>query len=66
MAKGAKFSDCIADYNSIMKSIEARQFAPIYLLAGDEGYFIDAIAEDEQHIAEYYAEFKNLSVINLK
>lgn len=28
-----------------MKSIEARQFAPIYLLTGDEGYFIDAIAE---------------------
>lgn len=45
MAKGVKFSDCIADYNMIMKSIEARQFAPIYLLSGDEGYFIDAIAD---------------------
>lgn len=45
MAKGMKFSDCIADYNMIMKSIEARQFAPIYLLSGDEGYFIDAIAD---------------------
>lgn len=45
MAKGVKFSDCIADYNSIMQSIEARKFAPIYLLAGDEGYFIDAIAD---------------------
>ena len=28
-----------------MQSIEARKFAPIYLLAGDEGYFIDAIAD---------------------
>ncbi len=45
MAKTAKFSDCIADYNSIMKSIDARQFAPIYLLSGDEGYFIDAICD---------------------
>lgn len=45
MAKGMKFSDCIADYNMIMQSIEARQFAPIYLLSGDEGYFIDAIAD---------------------
>ena len=45
MAKVAKFTEAMANYNSIMKSIEARQFAPIYLLAGDEGYFIDAIAE---------------------
>lgn len=45
MAKGVKFSDCIADYNSIMHDIEARKFAPIYLLSGDEGYFIDAIAD---------------------
>lgn len=45
MAKGVKFSDCIADYNAIMQSIEARKFAPIYLLAGDEGFFIDAIAD---------------------
>lgn len=28
-----------------MKDIEARRFVPIYLLSGDEGYFIDAIAE---------------------
>lgn len=45
MAKSMKFSDCIADYNMIIQSIEARQFAPIYLLSGDEGYFIDAIAD---------------------
>ena len=45
MAKSAKFSDCIAEYDAIMSSITARKFAPIYLLTGDEGYFIDAIAE---------------------
>lgn len=45
MAKSLKFSDAIADYNKIINDIEARRFAPIYLLAGDEGYFIDAIAE---------------------
>ena len=45
MAKSVKFSDCIADYDAIMRDIEARRFAPIYLLAGDEGYFIDAIAD---------------------
>lgn len=45
MAKSLKFSEAIAEYEAIMKSIEARRFAPIYLLSGDEGYFIDAIAE---------------------
>ena len=45
MAKTLKFSDCIAEYDAIMNSIAARKFAPIYLLTGDEGYFIDAIAE---------------------
>lgn len=45
MAKGVKFSDCIASYNSIMKDVEARRFAGIYLLTGDEGYFIDAICD---------------------
>lgn len=45
MAKVSKFTESLTSYNSIMKSIEARQFAPIYLLTGDEGYFIDAIAE---------------------
>ncbi|MBO5889884.1 MAG: DNA polymerase III subunit delta [Alistipes sp.] len=45
MAKSSKFNDALTSYNSIMKDIEARRFAPIYLLSGDEGYFIDAIAE---------------------
>ena len=45
MAKTLKFNEAIAEYNSVMRDIEARRFAPIYLLMGDEGYFIDAIAE---------------------
>ncbi|MBR0037229.1 MAG: DNA polymerase III subunit delta [Bacteroidales bacterium] len=32
-----------ADYASIMKDIESGKFAPIYLLYGDESYFIDRI-----------------------
>ena len=44
MAKTLKFSEALANYNAIMKDIAERRFAPIYLLAGDEGYFIDAIA----------------------
>lgn len=45
MAKTMKFSDCLADYNAIMADIKARRFSPIYLLTGDEGYFIDAICD---------------------
>lgn len=45
MAKSIKFSDCLAAYNSLMADIEARRFAPIYLLMGDEGYFIDALCD---------------------
>lgn len=45
MAKSIKFSDCLAAYNSLMADIEVRRFAPIYLLMGDEGYFIDALCD---------------------
>ena len=45
MAKSVKFSDCLSEFNSIMADVEARRFSPIYLLAGDEGYFIDALAD---------------------
>ena len=44
MAKSAvKFKDCLAQYESLTADIAARRFAPLYLLAGDEGYFIDAL-----------------------
>ncbi len=46
MAKSTvKFKDCVAQYESLMADIAARRFAPVYLLAGDEGYFIDALCE---------------------
>lgn len=32
-------------FESIMKSIKAREFSPIYILMGDESYFIDKICD---------------------
>ena len=37
-------------FDSIMRDLEARKFAPIYYLMGDEPYYIDKIAD---YIAEY-------------
>ena len=46
MAKSAvKFRDTVAEYERISAQIAARKFAPVYLLMGEEGYFIDALAE---------------------
>lgn len=45
MAKSLKFSECVAQYNALMTDIKVRRFQPIYLLAGDEGFFIDALAD---------------------
>ena len=33
----------VATYESIMRDIKARKFSPIYILMGDESYFIDKI-----------------------
>ena len=46
MAKSTlKFRDSVAEYERIMASIAKREFAPIYLLMGEESYFIDRISE---------------------
>ncbi len=46
MAKSSvKFKDSVRDFEAIRKDIAARKFAPVYLLMGDEGYFIDELAE---------------------
>ena len=46
MAKSAlKFKDSVAAYEKLAQEIAARRFAPVYLLMGEESYFIDAIAE---------------------
>ena len=46
MAKSAiKFKDSAADYERIAADIRARRFAPVYLLMGEESYFIDSLAD---------------------
>lgn len=45
MAKGISFRDCVAQFSAISKDIAARKFAPVYLLMGEEGYFIDRLGD---------------------
>ena len=46
MAKSTKkFKDSDADFRKICSDIAARKFAPVYLLAGEEPYFIDVISD---------------------
>lgn len=46
MAKGAlKFKDSVAEFERLNGEIAARRFAPVYLLMGEESYFIDALCE---------------------
>ena len=45
MAKSTvKFKDSVAEYERIAAEIAARRFSGIYLLMGEESYFIDALA----------------------
>lgn len=46
MAKSTiKFRDSVAQYERLAAEIVGRRFAPIYLLMGEESYFIDSLAE---------------------
>ncbi len=46
MAKSAiRFKDCEADFRRLSADIDARKYAPVYLLMGEEPYFIDALCE---------------------
>lgn len=45
MAKKASFRDAVANFERLRGEIAVRHFAPLYLLMGEEGYFIDALAE---------------------
>lgn len=46
MAKSAlKFKDSVAEYERIAAQVAARKFSPIYLLMGEESYFIDSLSE---------------------
>lgn len=45
MAKSIRFRDAYGQYESIVKDIRAGHFAPVYLLMGEEGYFIDSLTD---------------------
>ncbi len=46
MAKStAGFKDTVSAFGAMMKDIVARRFVPVYLLMGEEGYFIDKVAD---------------------
>ena len=46
MAKSAvRFRDSVAQFERLSADIAARRFAPVYLLMGDESYFIDALCD---------------------
>ena len=46
MAKSAlKFKDSVAQYERIAAEVAARRFRLVYLLMGEESYFIDALSE---------------------
>ena len=46
MAKSTiKFKDSVERFEQIKADIAARRFAPIYLLMGEESYFIDTLCD---------------------
>lgn len=45
MAKAIRFRDAYSQYEKIVADIRAKRFAPIYLLMGEEGYFIDQLTD---------------------
>lgn len=46
MAKSSvRFKDTVATYERLVAEVKARKFAPIYLLMGEEAYFIDSLCE---------------------
>jgi DNA polymerase-3 subunit delta len=52
------------DFKKIVKDVRARSFKPVYFLHGEEGYFIDRIAEEIEKAAleEHERDF-NLSIL---
>lgn len=43
--KRVSFKETIENFNSIMADVKGRRFAPIYLLMGEESFFIDAVCD---------------------
>jgi DNA polymerase III subunit delta len=51
-------------FNSIVSDIQKRKFAPVYLLHGEEPYFIDEISDLlEKHVLQAHEKAFNLSVL---
>jgi DNA polymerase-3 subunit delta len=45
MAKAVRFKESYAQYESLVADIKAHKFAPLYLLMGEEGYFVDSLVD---------------------
>lgn len=45
MSKSIRFREAYAHYEKIVAEIKKGQFAPVYLLMGEEGYFIDSLTD---------------------
>ncbi len=65
MAKSSiKFRDTVRDFEAISKNIAAGQFAPIYLLMGEEDWFIDQLAEQlAEHTLDEAEKAFNLTIV---
>ncbi len=65
MAKSTvKFRDSVAQVGAISSSVKARNFAPIYLLMGEESYFIDLLCDllDESILDEQCRAFNSITL----
>ena len=51
-------------YEQIMKSLQSGQYAPVYLLCGEEAYYIDQVSDYiEKNILDEAAQAFDLTVI---
>ncbi|MFR9523294.1 MAG: DNA polymerase III subunit delta [Rikenellaceae bacterium] len=65
MAKSTiKFRDSVAEMGRITQKIKAQEFAPIYLLMGEESYFIDELCNllDESILGEEERAFNSMTL----
>lgn len=64
MAKGVKFRDSYAQYEQIVADIKGGKVAPIYLLMGEEGFFIDRLTDllADSILAEHEKAFNQIVV----
>lgn len=62
-----QFRDSVATYEALTAEVKGRKFAPIYLLMGEEGYFIDALSEllSESILDEAARAFNQLTIYGM-